>query len=323
MDHAARSWPRKAFASLARTVLIAWWVSVLVFGALRLTPGNPALLLLGPQARRPGVAHQLQVLEHQMGLGRPIVVQYWRWLKPLLEGNFGKSDLSGRPVLSLISLAAPPTLWLIALSVLVAVPVAIGLGVLAARFGGGWVDRLVRFNATMALATPAFWLGLILLLLFAVDWRLLPATGYVSPGTSVSGFVSHMVMPVAALSLYLVGVLTRYVSSEVSEALATDFVRTARAMGVREARVLFVNATRNALIPMVSVIGASLGPLVGGAVIVEQVFGLGGLGELLYNSVTEEDYAVVQGIVLLLTIGIIVLQGAADLTYRRLDPRIA
>ncbi|HUB69398.1 MAG TPA: ABC transporter permease [Acidimicrobiales bacterium] len=307
---------------MARTVLIAWWVSVLVFGALRLTPGNPALLLLGPQARVPGVAQHLKALERQMGLGRPVLVQYWLWLKPLLEGNLGKSDLSGRPVFSLISLAAPPTLWLIALSVLVAVPVSIGLGVLAARFRSSWIDRAVRLVAALALATPAFWLGLILLLLFAVDWHLLPATGYVPPGTSPSGFVSHMAMPVAALSLYLVGVLTRYVYTEVSVALGADFVRTARAMGVGEPRVLFVNATRNALIPMVSVVGASLGPLVGGAVIVEQVFGLGGLGELLYNSVIDEDYAVVQGIVLLLTLGIIVVQGMADLTYRRLDPRI-
>lgn len=299
-----------------------WWVSVLVFLALRLTPGNPALLLLGPEARRPGVAQQLALLERQMGLDRPLPVQYWYWLRPILEGNLGRSDLNGRPVISLIASSAPPTLWLIALSVLVAVPLSVALGVIAAKYRSGPIDRGVRSFSTLGLATPAFWLGLLLVILFSVKFHLLPATGYVSPAQSVSGFITHMLLPVAALTFYLVGVLTRYVYTEVSEALTTDYVRTARAMGLSERRVVLYNATRNALIPLVSVIAASLGPLVGGAVILEQVFGLGGLGELLLNSVLDQDYAVVQGIVLLLTIGIIVVQASAEVTYRRLDPRI-
>ena len=307
---------------MARSLLVLWWVSVLVFLALRLTPGNPALLLLGPEARRPGVAQQLALLERQMGLDRPLPVQYWYWLRPILEGNLGRSDLNGRPVISLIASSAPPTLWLIALSVLVAVPLSVALGVIAAKYRSGPIDRGVRSFSTLGLATPAFWLGLLLVILFSVKFHLLPATGYVSPTQSVPGFITHMLLPVAALTFYLVGVLTRYVYTEVSEALTTDYIRTARAMGLSERRVVLYNATRNALIPLVSVIAASLGPLVGGAVILEQVFGLGGLGELLLNSVLDQDYAVVQGIVLLLTIGIIVVQGSAEVTYRRLDPRI-
>jgi peptide/nickel transport system permease protein len=297
-------------------------VSALVFLALRLTPGNPALLLLGPEARRPGVGRALRLLERQLGLGRPIPVQYWLWLKPLLEGKLGHSDLNGRPVVSLISGAAPPTLWLIGLSVLLAVPIAIVLGVVAARFRSSVIDRAVRFISTLGLAVPPFWLGLLLLLGLAVDATVLPANGYVSPGTSIGGFITHMAMPVTTLTLYLVAVLTRFVYAEVTEALAADYVRTARAMGLSEVRVVFLNAARNALIPMVSVLAASLGPLVGGAVLVEQVFGLGGLGELLLNSVLDRDYAVVQGIVIFLTVGIIVLQAVADALYRRLDPRV-
>lgn len=307
---------------MARGLLVVWWVSALVFLALRLTPGNPALLLLGPEARRPGVAHQLVLLERQLGLGRPIPVQYWLWLKPLLEGKFGNSDLSGRPVVSLIGGAAPPTLWLIGLSVLLSVPIAIGLGVVAARFRSSVLDRGVRFVSTLGLAVPPFWLGLLLLLGLAVDAAVLPANGYVSPLTNFGGFITHMVMPVTTLTLYLVAVLTRFVYSEVTESLAADYVRTARAMGLSEMKVVFWNAARNALIPMVSILAASRGPLVGGAVLVEQVFGLGGLGELLLNSVVDRDYAVVQGIVIFLTIGIIVLQGLADVLYRRLDPRV-
>jgi peptide/nickel transport system permease protein len=287
-----------------------------------LTPGNPALLLLGPEARRPGVGHQLVLLEHQLGLGRPIPVQYWLWLKPLLEGKFGNSDLSGHSVVSLIGGAAPPTLWLIGLAVLLSVPISIGLGVAAARFRSSVLDRGVRFVSTLGLAVPPFWLGLLLLLALAVNAAVLPANGYVSPATNIGGFITHMAMPVTTLTLYLVAVLTRFVYSEVTESLVADYVRTARAMGLSELTVVFWNAARNALIPMVSILAASLGPLVGGAVLVEQVFGLGGLGELLLNSVLDRDYAVVQGIVIFLTIGIIVLQGLADATYRRLDPRV-
>ncbi len=322
MSNGSLSVPWRTLASVARNLLVVWWVSVLVFLALRLTPGNPALLLLGPEARRPGVAHQLVVLEHQLGLGRPLPVQYWFWLRPILQGNLGRSDLNGRSVVSLIGASAAPTLWLISLSILVAVPLSVGLGVAAARHRSGVVDRSVRSFTTLGLATPAFWLGLLLLLCFSVEFHLLPASGYVSPTTDFPSFLDHMILPVAALTFYLIGVLTRYVYTEVSDALGTDYVRTARAMGLSERRVVFSHATRNALIPMVTVIAASLGPLVGGAVILEQVFGLGGLGELLLNSVLDQDYAVVQGIVLLLTLAIIVLQGAAEVAYGRLDPRI-
>jgi peptide/nickel transport system permease protein len=268
------------------------------------------------------VAHQLVLLERQLGLGRPIPVQYWFWVKPLLEGKFGNSDLSGRSVVSLIGGAAPPTLWLIGLSVLLSVPIAIGLGVVAARFRSSVLDRGVRFVSTLGLAVPPFWLGLLLLLGLAVDAAVLPANGYVSPATNFGSFITHMAMPVTTLTLYLVAVLTRFVYSEVTESLAADYVRTARAMGLSEMTVVFWNAARNALIPMVSILAASLGPLVGGAVLVEQVFSLGGLGELLLNSVLDRDYAVVQGIVIFLTIGIVVLQGVADAIYRRLDPRV-
>jgi peptide/nickel transport system permease protein len=307
----------------ARLVLVLLLVSILVFLALRLTPGDPALLLLGPQAGRPDAAATLAALRESMGLDQPWPVQYWIWLSDIVRGDLGVSSRSGVPVIQLILGAVPSTLWLIGLSVLVSVPLSILLGVTAASRRNGVLGRLVRGSTTVAIAIPGVWLGLLLIILFSVTLRWLPSGGYVDPLRDFGGFVSHLALPVATLSVFLTGVLTRFVYAEAVDVLRQDYMRTSLAMGIPGGKRLFVYATKNAVLPMITIVGVQIGALVGGAVLVEAVFGLGGLGQLLLSSVLNRDYQVVQSAVLLTTVVVLITGFIADVVYRLVDPRIA
>lgn len=314
---------KRAGFEVARLVLVLWLVSVLAFLALRLTPGDPALLLLGPQAGRDDAQEALSQLRTDMGLDRPWIVQYGIWVGDLLQGDLGASNRSGTSVLSLISGAIPSTLWLIVLAVVVSVPLSIALGMWAAGHRSGIVDRSVRALTTVSIAVPGVWLGLLLIIVFSVNLGVLPSGGYVSPFDDPGGFVAHMVLPVTTLAVFLTGVLTRFVYTEGSDVLAQDYMRTATAMGLPRRTRLFVYATKNAVLPMITIVGVQVGALVGGAVLVEAVFGLGGLGQLLLSSVLNRDYQVVQGAVLLTTVVVLIVSALADLAYRAVDPRIA
>lgn len=307
----------------ARLVLVLFLVSILVFLALRLTPGDPAILLLGPQAGRDDVAETLAALRVQMGLDQPWPVQYWIWLTDLLRGDFGESVRNGVPVVTLIAAAVPSTLWLIVLSVIVSVPLAILLGVGAAARKGGILDKSVRAVTTVSIALPGVWFGLLLIIVFSVTLRVLPSGGYVDPFTDPLGFLQRMILPVATLSVFLCGVLTRFVYAEATDVLRQDYMRTSAAMGIPARKRLFVYATKNAVLPMITIVGVQIGALVGGAVLVEAVFGLGGLGQLLLSSVLNRDYQVVQGAVLLTTVVVLLVGFLADIAYRLVDPRIA
>jgi peptide/nickel transport system permease protein len=309
--------------NLAHGALVLFAVSVIVFLALRLTPGDPALLLLGPQANRADNAQRLAALREEMGLDRSIVEQYGLWLSDILRGDLGESNRSGQSVLALVQGAAPVTLGLIGLAMLLAIPLSIVCGIAAARRRNGTVDRIIRFATTLCVATPSFWLGLLLIILLAVNLGWLPASGYVAATADPVEFVRHMALPVLTLAVYLVGVLTRFVYTEMADVLEQDHIRTTRAMGISERAVLYRYAARNALIPMVAVVALELGTLIGGAVLVEQVFGLPGLGQLLLNGVLGRDYGVVQGTVLVVTVAVLVINATADRVYRRIDPRIA
>jgi len=306
-----------------RLLLVLLLVSIMVFLALRLTPGDPALLLLGSQAGRPDAAVTLAALRESMGLDQPWPVQYWLWLSDILQGNLGVSNRNGVAVVELIAGSIPSTLWLIALSVVVSVPVSIVLGILAASRSNGILDRVVRAVTTVSIALPPVWSGLLLIIAFSVTLRLLPSGGYVDPSTDVVEFVRHMIMPVATLSVFLTGVLTRFVYAEASDVLRQDYMRTSLAMGISPTRRLFRYAAKNAVLPMITIVGVQIGALVGGAVLIEAVFGLGGLGQLLLSSVLNRDYQVVQSAVLLTTAVVLVVAYLADIAYRLVDPRIA
>lgn len=312
----------RTLLELGKLLVVMWLVSVFVFLALRLTPGDPAVLLLGPQAGRPDAAETLARIRADMGLDQPWPVQYAIWLGDLVRGDFGVSARSGVDVVQLIAQALPSTLWLIVLAVLVSVPLSIVLGMWAAYRRTGWFAGLIRGGTTVAIAIPGVWLGLLLIIVFAVNLRLLPSGGYTDPPSDPVGFVRHMVLPVATLSVFLTGVLTRFVLAEASDVFRQDYMRTALAMGISVRRRVFAYAARNAVLPMITIVGVQIGALVGGAVLVEAVFGLGGLGQLLLNSVLNRDYLVVQGAVLLTTVVVLLVGYLADIAYRLVDPRI-
>lgn len=313
----------RTWRTIARSAAVLFLVSVIVFLALRATPGDPALLLLGPQAGREDNAQRLQGLRSDMGLDQPLPVQYGIWLGDIATADLGTSNRSGQDVMQLIVGAAPVTLWLIGLAMLVAIPLALAAGIRAARHRNGFADRGIRMLTTLSIAVPGFWLGLILIIVFASQLGWLPSGGYVEPGSDPVGFAKHMILPVGTLAVYLVGVLTRFVYTEMADVLEQTHIRTTRAMGIPERSVLYRYAARNALIPMIAVVSLELGTLIGGAVLVEQVFSLPGVGQLMLNGVLGRDYAVVQGSVLLVTLAILLINGLADLLYRRVDPRIA
>lgn len=314
---------RRALIEAGKLLVVLWLVSVLVFLALRLTPGDPAVLLLGPQAGRPDAAETLAQLRIEMGLDQPWIVQYGIWLGAMLTGDFGESARSGVSVTTLIVDALPPTLWLIALAVVISVPVSILAGTWAAYRGRGWFPNMVRFTSTMGVAIPAVWLGLVLIIVFAVNLSWFPSGGYVPPTDDPVAFLRHMVLPVATLSVFLSGILTRFVFAEATDVFRQDYMRTALAMGLPTRRRVFAYAARNAVLPMITIVGVQIGALIGGAVLVEAVFGLGGLGQLLLSSVLNRDYLVVQSAVLLTTVAVLLIGYIADIVYRLVDPRIA
>jgi peptide/nickel transport system permease protein len=262
-------------------------------------------------------------LHRQMGLNAPLPVQYLIWLKGIVTGNFGYSNQNGASVIHLLLGAAPPTLYLIGISLVIAIPIAVLIGTVAAARRSGMADRIVRALAALSLATPTFWLGILLIVLFAVRLHVLPATGYVSPAVSPAQFARSMVLPVATVVVYLIGVLTRYVYAEMNEVFAQDYIRTQRAMGISERAVLFRYALRNALIPLIAIVGIQFAALISGAILVEQVFGLGGVGQLMLQGVVLKDYPLVQGGVLLITVIVLLVTTVADLLSRWADPRLA
>lgn len=308
---------------VGKLLAVLWLVSVIVFLALRLTPGDPAVLLLGPQAGRPDAEEVLARLRTEMGLDRSWAEQYGIWISQVLRGDFGTSSRSGTPVTELVANAVPSTLWLIALTLAVSVPLAVLAGMWAAYRRGGPVEAAVNASTVVAISVPGVWLGLLLIIVFSVTLGWLPSGGYVSPMEDLGGFVRRMILPVATLTVFQTGVFTRFVHAEAADVFRQDYMRTALAMGVPARRRVFAYAARNALLPMIAVVGAQTSALVGGAVLVEAVFGLGGLGQLLLSSVLNRDYFVVQGAVLLTTVVVLIVGTLADLTYRIVDPRIA
>lgn len=304
-----------------RVVMIVWVVITVVFVTLRLTPGDPAELLLGPTAGRQDNAARLAEIRAEYGLDRPIPVQYAIFMGDVATGDLGRSNRSERPVIEMIGTAAPVTVWLILLSVATAVPVAVWAGMVAAERRGTAVDRTVRGLATLAMAVPSFWLGLLLLNGFASGLGWFPSRGFVPLTENPLAFAHHMALPVLTLAVFLVGMLTRFVYTETADTLQRDYITVARAMGLSRRTVLFRFAAKTSLTPLIIVLGVEIGTLIGGAVIIEEVFGLPGLGRLLLSGVGARDYPVVQGTVLVITLAVIFINLGAEWLYRRISPQ--
>lgn len=305
----------KRLIALFLTLLL---LSIVVFAVMRIIPGDPAQIILGLQATPEAVA----ALRAALGLDQPLTVQYLSWIGELLRGNMGQSINYGVPISELIveRLAVTGPLTLIA--VLFSVAISIPLGIHAATRQNRPGDYAVMIFSQIGLAIPAFWLGLLLILLFAVHLHWFSSGGFPGWSTSVWGSLKSLVLPAVALGLIRAAVLARLTRSSLLEVLREDYIQTARSKGLRERTVIYKHAFRNAVIPVLTILGLQIGQLMAGAIIIEQVFFLPGLGRLVYLAINQRDLPVVQTVVLFIACVIVVVNFLVDLMYASLDPRI-
>jgi peptide/nickel transport system permease protein len=293
-------------------------VSVLVFALQRLLPGDPALALAG-EDQNPAV---IAFLRAKYRLDQPLLTQYWAWLSAFLQGDLGTSIRTQLPIARMVAEKLPVTMELAALSMLLAVALGVPLGVVAALRRGRLADYLVSVFGLLGLSVPSFWLGIMLILLFSVSLGLLPSGGHVPFSEDPVGNLKAMAMPAVVLGTASAAILMRHTRSSMLTVLKQDFVRTARAKGLRERIVVVRHALRNGLIPVVTLGTLQFGQLLSGAVLTEQVFGIPGFGKMIVDGVFGRDYAVVQAVVLVSAAFFLLMTILADLLYVALNPRM-
>jgi peptide/nickel transport system permease protein len=299
-------------------VPVAAIVAIFVFLLLRLSPGDPASVIAGESA----TVEQVDKIRVALGLDLPLYRQFFDWILQLLHGDLGRSVFSNLPVTHLIAQRIEPTLSLALTTIVFTCLTAIPLGMLAASYPGSWIDRLVMLFAVLAFSFPVFWVGYALVLVFAIDWHLLPVQGFSSISEGIGPFLGHIALPTVTLGLAFMALLTRMTRSAMLEVLGQDYIRTARAKGLPRATVIFVHALKNAAVPIVTTIGLGIGVLIGGTVIAESVFGISGLGRLTVEAVLVDDYPLIQGLILFFAAVYVLLNLLIDLSYTLLDPRI-
>lgn len=293
-------------------------VAVVVFLILRLTPGDPAAIIAGDNAS----AQQLAEIRMQMGLDQPVYTQFVTWVGHLLAGNLGVSLISGMAVTDLIGQRMWPSLALGSITIVLAVLIAIPLGVFAAWKQGQLTDRLVMAGSVLGFSVPTFVVGYVLIWLFAVKLDWLPVQGYTPLAGGLGKFLQHLVLPSLALSTAYVALIGRITRTSIVEVMGDDYIRTARAKGLRERAVLLRHALGNAAIPIITIIGVGIALLIGGVVITESVFNIPGVGRLVVESVLARDYPVIQGLILVFSFLYVLVNLVVDLLYMVFDPRI-
>ena len=303
------------FRRLALLVPTAVGVTIITFFMVHLIPGDPAVTILGEHATPATIA----LLHHEWGLDKPLAEQYWLFMDRLVHGNLGESLYYQVPVWGLIAGRLPATLWLLCYAAFIAIVISVPLSVLAASRKDALRDHVVRVVPLLGLGMPAFWFGLILQTWLGAKLRLFPVTGY------GSGFVGHlhtMFLPSLTVAIALCPVLIRSLRASMLNVLGADFVTTARAKGVPAPRLLVRHVLRNAVIPAVTVLGINVGYLIGGTLIVEQVFAVPGIGSLMIGSILERDFPVVQGVALVFGVLVVLVNLLTDVAYAALDPRV-
>lgn len=310
------------YAFLARrllaTIPVLAIVAVLVFLMLRLTPGDPAAILAGDAAN----TEQIAQIRAGLGLDRPVPVQFVIWLGNMLSGDLGESFYYKMKVTALIGQRIEPTLSLAALTIAIAVLTAVPLGVLAAWRFGGWFDRALMGFAVMGFSVPVFVLAYILIWIVSLKLGWLPVQGYRRIADGFGPWLQHLILPSITLSVIYIALIARVTRASVLETLGEDYIRTARAKGLREARVLVRHALANAAVPIVTIIGIGIALLIGGVVVTESVYAIPGLGRLTVDAVLARDFPTIQGVILLFSLFYVLINLLVDLSYVIFDPRI-
>jgi peptide/nickel transport system permease protein len=300
---------------LLQLVPVAFGVTFIVFFMVHLIPGDPAASILGIHATPRAVA----ILHHEWGLNRPLLSQYWLFLDRLLHGNLGYSLYYGQSTSSLVLSHLPPTLWLIVYAGVLSVLISVPLAMIAASRRDGVRDHVVRAVPLVGLGMPSFWLAFLLILVFAIKVQAFPVSGY---GSGFFGHLRSMFLPSLTAALALSPVVIRSLRASMLTVLGAEYITTARSKGVPGHRLFLRHVLRNAVIPAVTVLGINIGFLIGTTVIIEEVFAIPGVGQLMINSIFQRDFPVVQGVTLVFAVMVVLLNLLADMAYAALDPRV-
>ncbi|RTL68924.1 MAG: ABC transporter permease [Hyphomicrobiales bacterium] len=303
---------------LAATIPVMLVVAVLVFLMLRLTPADPAAIIAGDNAN----AEQVAEIRKRLGLDQPIMTQFAIWVTKLAQGDLGESFFFKKQVVELIADRLEPTVSLAVLTIIIAAMIAIPLGVIAAYKQGSWLDRIVMGFSVLGFSVPVFVIGYLLIYVFAIQLNWFPVQGYQRLSQGFGGWLQRLILPAFTLSVIYVALIARMTRTSVLEVMNEDYIRTARAKGQTEMKVLVRHALANAAVPIVTVVGLGIALLIGGVVVTESVYTIPGLGRLTVDAVLARDYPTIQAVILLFSLVYVVINLAVDLTYTIFDPRI-
>lgn len=304
---------------LGQSIILLFLVTVITFFLINLAPGGPSSVM-----RMDASPEERQAMVEKLGLDQPVLVRYVDWLKNALQGDLGISFTSSEPVIQRIAERLPYTIELTLFTIAISVIVGIFFGVLSAIKRGKAQDHVINFISVIGLSVPAFWLGLMLILLFSVTLGWLPSSGVGTRGADFNlwGWISHLILPVLILTTTVLPNIVRFTRSSMLEVISQNYIRTARAKGAKESVVLYIHALRNALIPVVTIIGMLIPRLLSGAVITEAIFGWTGIGTLIIDAARGRDYPLVMGVTVVITIVVVLSSLIVDLLYSRIDPRV-
>lgn len=310
---------KRFLSKVVQSVVILFLVSILCFALTKLAPGDPVMTYVQPNMSE----EYIETLRVRMGLDKPVYVQYFVWLKNILQGNFGYSQVNYRPVLEQIVERLPATISLMGTSLVLSVLISIPLGLFSGRHKNGLLDKITEVLCYVGISIPSFWFGILLIYLFSVYLGILPSIGMHSTGnTSFLDFLWHLVLPCAVMTFVNTAQFTRYVRSSTITELSSDYVMVQRAYGMSENGILFKHILKNAVLPLITVVGMSLAQVVGGAMICEQVFSWPGTGQLAVTAVTTFDYPLIMGITMITAVFVVLGNLLADFVYCIVDPRI-
>jgi peptide/nickel transport system permease protein len=307
---------------LIQSIIVILLVTIIVFVGMRLLPGDPIFMLFNPNQVQSFTQEEIDSIRHEAGLDKPLAIQYFEWLGNVFKGDFGKSILNKRPVTIDLAKRIPVTAHIGILAFLVSLIIGVPLGIISSIRRGSWLDTVVTTLANLGITVPIFWLGIMLIWVFAVQLHWLPVMGYTSPFTDFVKNTKQLVLPVFCNSIFGISTNARQARSSMLEVIRQDYIRTAWSKGLTERKIILNHALKNSLIPIVTLAGMGVSVIIGGSVLIEQVFNIPGMGRLAVDSLFQHDYPYVQGITLVMTTAIVVINLLVDLTYGWLDPRI-
>lgn len=300
------------------SIVVVFLVSVFAFSLMHILPGDPARLSLGEEASQEDV----DALREELNLNKPVLEQYFIWINGIFRGDFGQSIQYHRPVLDIMQERLPRTVAIGLPTLVISTIIGIAFGIISAIRRGKFIDQVITFLATIGMGTPVFWIGILGIYLFAMRLGILPIQGFTSPTEDFAKYVHQAILPVFCLSTHQVASVSRQTRTNMLDVINQDYIRTAKANGIRPSSIVFKHALRNALIPIVTVIAMQVRMVIGGSLIVEQVFNIAGIGQLLQTAVGNRDYLIVQGAVLVISLVTVGCNLLVDILYGVVDPRI-